>query len=407
MSGVWEQLAAGDVGTFRGGSGFPVRFQGRQSGDLPFFKVSDMNSPGNELFMRMSKNYITEAQRKRLGAGRIPAGAIVFAKVGAAVFLERKRILVQDSCIDNNMAAFIVNDDRLDVRFAHYLLLAYKMSSLVATTALPSLNGEQLRSIQLLIPKALEEQRRIAAALSDVDDLVAVLGRRIAKKAAIKQGVMQQLLTGKIRLSGFNEPWFTTTLGALGTFLKGRSVKRGDARSMGIRCIRYGELYTAFDNYATDAKSFVSPEVAATALPLRTGDVLFAGSGETRDEIGKCIAYIGPTPAVAGGDVIVLRSDQCNPIYLALLANTPDVVRQKARAGQGDAVVHIYSHGLAAVEVTLPPRAEQNAITQSILDVDREIDLLRKRLRKAKEVRHGMMQQLLRGHNGPIAEVAV
>ena len=79
----------------------------------------------------------------------------------------------------------------------------------------------------------------------------------------------------------------------------------------------------------------MAPDIAATAIALNTGDVLFAGSGETRDEIGKCVAYVGPTPAVAGGDVIVLRGNQCNPIYLALLANTPEVIRQKARAGQG------------------------------------------------------------------------
>ena len=103
-------MSAGDIGTFRGGSGFPVKYQGKKSGDLPFFKVSDMNSAGNELFMSRANNYISESRRKSLGAVRVPAGAIVFAKVGAAVFQERKRILAQDSCIDNNMSAFIVDE---------------------------------------------------------------------------------------------------------------------------------------------------------------------------------------------------------------------------------------------------------------------------------------------------------
>lgn len=251
------------------------------------------------------------------------------------------------------------------------------------------------------------EQEAIASRLTDADRYIAALERMIAKREVIKQGIMHQLLTGKTRLPGFNEIWSTTTLGALGTFLKGRGIKRNDVRITGVRCIRYGELYTVFHDYTTEAKSFVSSDVAATALPLRTGDLLFAGSGETREEIGKCVAYIGPTPAVAGGDVIVFRGSQCNPIYLALLANTPEVVSQKARAGQGDAVVHIYSHALAALEVKLPARAEQDAIAQVILDTDREIALLRQRLTKARDIKQGMVQELLTGRTRlPVKESA-
>lgn len=199
MNAAGQVQTAGELGTFRGGSGFPVRYQGKKSGDLPFFKVSDMNRDGNELFMTRANNYISEARRKSLGAVRMPKRAIVFAKVGAAVFQERKRVLAQDSCIDNNMAAFIVDEDKLDVRFAHYLLTAFKMSELVTVGALPSLNVGQLRSIPLLVPNDLVEQRRIAAALADADDLIAALERLIAKKQAVKQAMMQQLLTGLTR----------------------------------------------------------------------------------------------------------------------------------------------------------------------------------------------------------------
>jgi type I restriction enzyme, S subunit len=215
---------------------------------------------------------------------------------------------------------------------------------------------------------------------------------------------MQQLLTGRTRLPGFTAPWSSTTLGGLGTFLKGRGIRRDDVRGSGIRCIRYGELYTSFHDYTGQTRSFVSPEVAATALPLRTGDVLFAGSGETRDEIGKCVAYVGPTPAVAGGDVIVFRGEGLNPVFLALLANSPEVAAQKARAGQGDAVVHIYGHALAAIEVSVPPREEQDAIAEAITDSESEIGVLRRRLVKARSIKIGMMQELLTGTRLPVEE---
>lgn len=196
----WLVTTAGEVGTFRGGSGFPLRFQGSKSGVYPFFKVSDMNNIGNEVFMTAAHHYISEVQRKKMGAVCFPANSIVFAKVGAAVFLERKRMLTQTSCIDNNMAAMLVNSARGDVRFVHYQLTNFPMASLVATTALPSLNGGQLRSIPLSLPTDLAEQRAIAAVLDDADHAISALHARIHKAKAIKQGMMQELLTRGTRL---------------------------------------------------------------------------------------------------------------------------------------------------------------------------------------------------------------
>lgn len=199
FTGQWAQLHAGDLGTFKGGSGFAPRFQGSASGPIPFFKVSDMNNSGNELFMRRANNYVTDAQRNSMGAVLMPTDAIIFAKVGAAVFLERKRILTTPSCIDNNMAAYVVDACRVNVRFMHYVMSAFPMSSLVATGALPSLNGSQLRSIPIALPE-LDEQVAIAGVLADTDDEVNALQHRLSKARAIKAGMMQQLLTGRVRL---------------------------------------------------------------------------------------------------------------------------------------------------------------------------------------------------------------
>lgn len=196
----WQRIQAGDIGYFKGGNGFPVRYQGTASGKYPFFKVSDMNSHGNELFMTTANNYISELQRDQIGALVMPRDAIVFAKVGAAVFLERKRILAQASCIDNNLAAYILHHARADVRFIHYALANFPMGSLVATGALPSLNGRQLRSIPLLVPTDLDEQREIAQVLADADAEIDATRTRLYKARSVKAGMIQQLLTGHTRL---------------------------------------------------------------------------------------------------------------------------------------------------------------------------------------------------------------
>lgn len=197
--GKWETLPARDVGVFKGGSGFPLSAQGETGGEYPFFKVSDMNNEGNETFMTTANHYISGQTRKRLGAMVFPAASIVFAKVGAAVFLERKKILGQASCIDNNMAAFVLNKSRADVGYVHALLLNTRLGALVATTALPALNGKQLGKMPLAIPP-LPEQTAIAAVLTDMDAELSALEARREKTRDLKQAMMQELLTGKTRL---------------------------------------------------------------------------------------------------------------------------------------------------------------------------------------------------------------
>ena len=243
----------------------------------------------------------------------------------------------------------------------------------------------------------LDEQRAIAEALSDVDRLLAALEALIAKKRAVKQAAMQQLLTGKSRLPGFSGAWETKRLEDLGSFSKGRGIKREDVSDAGLPCIRYGELYTRYKDYILNPVSRIPPAVALEALPIKKGDLLFAGSGETAEEIGICAAYLGEEPAYAGGDVITLTPSGQNSIYLGHLMNHPIVATQKARMGQGDAVVHISASNLAQVSIELPPLTEQTAIATILSDMDAEIAALERRRDKTRAVKQSMMQQLLTG----------
>ena len=196
----WEVVSADSIGRFRGGSGFPTVDQGNTSGDYPFFKVSDMNNEGNETFMEAANNYISEQTRVRLGATAFPPNTIVFAKVGAAVFLERKKLLAKPSCLDNNMVGYILSDNRVDHRYIHFFLLTFRLGSLVNTTALPSLSGSVLNKIKIVLPPTKAEQTAIAAILNDMDAEIATLEAKLTKARQLKQGMMQELLTGRIRL---------------------------------------------------------------------------------------------------------------------------------------------------------------------------------------------------------------
>ena len=195
----------------------------------------------------------------------------------------------------------------------------------------------------------------------------------------------------------FSGEWETKQLKELGQFSKGHGIKRDDVSDEGLPCIRYGELYTRYQDYILKVVSRIPPSVAATALPIKTGDLLFAGSGETAEEIGRCAAYLGEEQAYAGGDVIVLTPSGQNSIYLGHLMNSPIVSTQKARLGQGDAVVHIYINNLAQVQIELPPITEQNAIAEVLSDVDGLLNALEALIAKKRAIKQATMQQLLTG----------
>ena len=195
----------------------------------------------------------------------------------------------------------------------------------------------------------------------------------------------------------FSGEWETKQLKELGSFSKGRGIKRDDVTDEGVPCIRYGELYTRYQDYILKVASRIPTDVAETALPIKTGDLLFAGSGETAEEIGRCAAYLGEEQAYVGGDVIVLTPSGQNSIFLGHLMNSPMVAAQKARLGQGDAVVHIYINNLAQVQIELPSITEQRAIAEVLSDVDGLINTLEALIAKKRAIKQATMQQLLTG----------
>ncbi len=104
--------------------------------------------------------------------------------------------------------------------------------------------------------------------------------------------------------------WNFLPLSKLGTFSKGKGILKDQVINSGFPCIRYGEIYTKHDFIVRKFNSFISEEVAKESNKIKNGDILFAGSGETTEEIGKAVAYIGNEIAYAGGDIIILSTNR-------------------------------------------------------------------------------------------------
>jgi len=195
------------------------------------------------------------------------------------------------------------------------------------------------------------------------------------------------------------DDWEVKTFGELGSFSKGSGISRAESNTGNIPCVRYGEIYTHHNDYIKKYNSFISSEVAKKAKLLHCGDILFAGSGETKEDIGKSIAFIENIEAYAGGDIIILSTSAniCDAKFIGYVSNTSFVNKQKTTKGQGDAVVHITSDSLKNILIPLPPLSEQQSIAEALSDVDNLIAALDKKIAKKRLIKQGAMQQLLTG----------
>ena len=150
-------------------------------------------------------------------------------------------------------------------------------------------------------------------------------------------------------LGDIPEHWQVRCLGQIGTLFKGKGGNRQDDVSTGVPCIRYGDLYTSHRYLILNSSSFVSEEKYLQYTALRFGDLVFAGSGETLDEIGKSAVNLMRSKACCGADTILFRSrHEIDPQFLGYAADCHSSIAQKATMGRGITVMHIYRDHLSA-----------------------------------------------------------
>ena len=168
--------------------------------------------------------------------------------------------------------------------------------------------------------------------------------------------------------------WEVRRLGQIGAFSKGRGGSKQDEQQSGVPCIRYGDLYTTHQYFIHQSRSFIARERSTRYTPIKYGDVLFAASGETTEEIGKSAVNLIQSEARCGGDIILFRPNrEISPKFLGYATDSKPAMAQKALMGRGFTVVHIYTSQLKRLYLALPPLLEQTAIARFLDHMDRRI----------------------------------
>ncbi|WP_279607406.1 restriction endonuclease subunit S [Burkholderia gladioli] len=291
--------------------------------------------------------------------------------------------------------------DLLDSRFLNYTLnteLAKKYSLKVLSIAVgqANINGQKLRTYPIPLPPTTVEQSAIATALSDVDALLSSLDALIAKKHDIKQAAMQQLLTGKTRLPGFEGEWTVKRLDQLA------NIRSGGTPSTTISRFWDGGIpwCTPTDITRLGGEKYLletSRQITSEGLSNSSAELIPANSVvmTSRATIGECAINLKPVTTNQGFKNFVPFDDtDVDFLYYLLQTQKQGFIQLCA----GSTFLEIGKNQLAAYKVHLPStKVEQTAIAEVLSDMDAELAALEARRDKTRLLKQGMMQELLTG----------
>ena len=258
-----------------------------------------------------------------------------------------------------------------------------------------------------LIPvPALGEQKNIAEVVSDTDSMIDLLEHLITKKRAIKQGTMQKLLAGKKRLAGFSGEWQTFTFGELFEFIPNNAFTRAQMSDSGkVKNIHYGDILTKYGAYVDGGSSsipYISRNVNLSRFAdrcyLQSGDIIIADTAED-EAVGKALEVVNANcPILAGQHTLLCRPKiRFADKFLGYYLNAACYHDQLLPYIVGTKVSSVSKASIAQTKLVVPEYEEQQAIAKILSNMDSEIEALEQKLAKYRQVKQGMMQQLLTG----------
>lgn len=415
MSTASASATLGEISVFitKGATPTTYGFEWVEMG-VPFLRSECVSERG--LDMRRSM-FISDAANAALNRSQVTDGDILMTITGYVGRVIRLTG-IGEANINQHIARIRVKDSRFDSGYVYHYLSQRTVreyyESIVTGQAYPQIGLEQVRDTEVPAPP-IGEQRACAAALDDVDEFIAALERVIAKKQAIKQGMMQRLLTGKTRLPGFSDPWRPILIGDYVSYVKSVALSRAQLdETSPLRYLHYGDIHT-YAAVRLDAEAEAMPRATSTlagsAGRLQPGDLIFADASEDPAGVGKSleITAVPQEGVVPGLHTIAARFDKAVLAdgFKAYLQFTPSFREALLRLAAGTKVLATTRSGISSITLLLPGVEEQKAIAEVLIDADNEIASLHRRLAKARDVKQGMMQELLTGRTRlPVAEVA-
>lgn len=393
FEGEWKEYSLGEVGSIYSGIGFPECEQGGRSG-IPFYKVSDMNNQGNESIMHSSNNYVSDKQIQRNHwkiCSETPA--IFFAKVGAAVMLNRKRIVLEPCLCDNNTMMFSLSKDKWSTNFALPLFNNVDFPSLAQVGSLPSFNGSQVKEIKVKLPK-FEEQEMVGKYFTSLDSQISASTSRLASLKQMKAASLQAMFpqegetVPKIRFKGFEGEWKKVSFKDF-TFHAG--TKNRDNLPLESYSIsnEFGFIpqNEQFENGGTMTQAdkrmyyIVSPNSFAY--------------NPARINVGSLGYYEGKEDVIVSSLYEVFKTDDtiCDK-FLLYWFKTDIFQKMIEQFQEGGVRLYFFYDKMCKCSLMRPSLAEQQAIASYFTSLDHQISLQSQRLEKLKQIKSACLDKM-------------
>jgi type I restriction enzyme S subunit len=358
-----------------------------------------------------SDQYLTEAG-VRSGSKMASPGAILILVRGMALHREtRIGMATRPVSFNQDIKALIPRPGLLPA-FLLYSLQAQSMQILDLVSSAGSgtgvLNTQLLQRLKIWIPDE-KAQRRIVVAIETADSYVTTLKRLIAKKRAIERGMMQQLLTGRVRLPGFTEPWRGVCLRDAGLTYGGLTGKKKEDFGAGSALFVTFTEVMARPRLLGQRLEHVKMRLKERQNQIQRGDVLFNGSSETPEEVAlAAVVDFEPSTTTFLNSFCfgyrLKRGDLIDPAYLAFFFRSDAGRVLVASLAQGATRYNIAKTKFLDLCPVLPSVDEQRAIVAILRDCGGEIEAIEQRLAKARAIKQGMMQELFPGRARPAVQ---
>lgn len=409
----WEVKRLGDsVDILRGGSPRPIENYLTTNADgINWIKIGDVKP--NDKYIRKTEEKIIPEGKSR--SREVKKGDFILSN---SMSFGRPYILAIDGCIHDGWLTIQKYAETFDKEFLYYLLGSDEVFNqyvqMAAGSSVQNLNKDKVTDLQLKIPP-LPEQQRIAKALSDVDALISTTEKLIQKKKNIKQGAMQNLLTGKKRLPGFTKStnYKQSELGLIPEDWEVKNINKEctiKAR-IGWQGLKSTEYLDSGDYILVTGTDFDSGFINWNScsyvtkwrfdqdknIQIKKGDILITKDGT----IGK-VAFLNEIPmqGTLNSGVFVIRpknSDKIDSVFLSLIFKSIWFDSFLEQITSGSTIVHLYQKDFVKFDFPLPSKEEQTAIASVLSSMDKEIETLNTKLEKYRNLKTAMMQQLLTG----------
>lgn len=384
----WETTSLRELADIGQGYTFKREYQGNHIGRWNYFKVADIGLQSSSIYLSSSINKIDDFLLKQLGYKPFHAGSIVFPRVGAALLNNNKKILLHDSLVDDNVLVLSIKNKAVCSNiFLYYLLSKFQLADWCNSGLVPVINSKTVLKQSIHLPE-FTEQQKISAILSTQDKAIGLKEKRLAEKQRQKKYLMQQLLTGKKRLSDFTVAWVATSLGNLFSERKETNCEKLQLLAItGTQGVIPRSKLDLKDNSSEDKSKY---------LKIRIGDI---GYNTMRMWQGVS-AYSDYEGIVSPAYTILKPVADIDAKYFSYLFKLPETVFLFYRFSQGlvDDTRNLKYENFKKITVRYPSdRREQTAIAKVLSTADREIDLLRQDIDQEKQKKKALMQLLLTG----------